>query len=635
MTAKRHIERLVFVIFFMCSFSCAYSGEISADEAVDEVLDWSARESRRDKHGKKGREKKHRRKPSGEARTYSVDGTNLFHLVSLEGGGYVAVSAESSGSPILGFSGSEDVPDVMEGSPLWVLLAGDTAKRRGMDPRRAAGKKPAMKHKKKSSSPKLLSASSNKLLAASGTYISSETSLDDVRVSPLVQSKWNQSTVDSKNVYNYYTPNNYVCGCVATAMAQLMRFHKFPSSEIAAQTFTCYTGTSQTATNLTMKGGTYDWSNMPLVPASTTITEEIQEAIGALCYDAGVAVRMRYNFVSGESGTLGGFECDPFRNVFGFASANGYIASASSSLSDGEIKRGIFANLDAGCPVQLGIDDGGNSGHSILADGYGYADDTLYCHLNMGWSGSYDYWYALPTVSAGRYTFVNVSSLCYNIFPSSTGEIVSGRVTDAYGDAVSGATVAATIIYSRETTTMPGGKKNPARSTPTYYTNTVTATTSSTGIFSFLAPTGTTSAVKLSAAYGNWASSNATASVTGSVAIAFVDYSTGEYSYDGSNLYIGNSWGNDMVVVPTNVVTATVSNFVASTSTDTDGSVYSLSFSGTAAAWYQVEYSEVLTNETWSVYTNILVNKEGQETIDIPIDSSKSNCFYRVRASSS
>jgi len=53
--------------------------------------------------------------------------------------------------------------------------------------------------------------------------------IDDVRVSPIIQSRWYQSTICSGTLacYNYYTPPdgngqtyNYPSGCVATALAQ-------------------------------------------------------------------------------------------------------------------------------------------------------------------------------------------------------------------------------------------------------------------------------------------------------------------------------------------------------------------------------------------------------------------------------
>ncbi len=56
-------------------------------------------------------------------------------------------------------------------------------------------------------------------------------------------------------------------------------------------------------------------------------------------------------------------------------------------------------------------------GHVVLADGYGYNNSTLYHHLNMGWSGSDDVWYALPLVDA-YYTYTSFSGCVYNVYTS-------------------------------------------------------------------------------------------------------------------------------------------------------------------------------------------------------------------------
>ncbi len=58
-----------------------------------------------------------------------------------------------------------------------------------------------------------------------------QSSISDIRISPLVQSRWSQGTAGGQNCYNYYIPNNWACGCAATAMAQLMRFHQHPNEQ--------------------------------------------------------------------------------------------------------------------------------------------------------------------------------------------------------------------------------------------------------------------------------------------------------------------------------------------------------------------------------------------------------------------
>ena len=435
------------------------------------------------------------RRPSGRIRTFSSGGTNLCHLASVEGGGFVVLSADDAMPPVMGFSTTDEMPMPGDGNPLWAMLRSDVA---------ARGSKAA---------PSLMNSVAN------------ESGLDDVRVSPFVMSKWNQRNVSGKKVYNYYTPYGWYCGCVATAMAQLMRHHRYPTGSVTASTFKCYT--NDVAVNMKMKGGVYDWANMPLEPTSA-ITDVEREAIGRICYDAGVSMRMQY--AAGGSGALP-FTYNPFKNVFGFANAHTYVIDGT--ISDANIRAGILANLDAGCPVLLGIEDNNLNGHSILADGYGYVDGTLYCHLNMGWSGSSDYWYALPNISASGYSFTAVSSVSYNIFPKATGELVTGRVTDTFGNPLPGASVSATMTY----------RKNSRN-----YTSTTNVVTSDNGIYAIRAPAGVTSTITLVASFEGVSATRSTRT-TASASPTSVNFVTGNYSVPSSGLSIGNSWGNDFAIL--------------------------------------------------------------------------------------
>ena len=486
--------------------SALTAASIPSDVAARRAEAWLARRPRA-AHGRRGTMRP-ARKPSGRVRTYGVGGTNLFHIVALEGGGFVAVSAVDGQAPVVGFSPSDELTTPDDGGPLWTLLRADAAAR----------------------------ASGGSAASLMGS-VATESGIDDVRVSPIIQSRWDQRYVGGKKTYNYYTPNGWHCGCVATAMAQLMRHYGYPSNTVAASTFTCYT--NGVAVSMTMKGGMYDWANMPLRPTSA-ITDTEREATGRICYDAGVAMHMQY--ASGSSGALP-FVFDPLKNVFGFESAHTYLAADEyTTLTDDEVKNGILANLDAGCPVLLAINNASaTAGHAVLADGYGYVDGTLYCHLNMGWSGSYDYWYALPAIPAGGYNFTVVNSITYNVFPDRTGEIVSGRVTDQSGNPIVGAEVNASVFYTSRMSPFSSRLK-------TNVVSTVIATTGATGVYALYAPTGRTYSVLLSATYEGATTNAITATTSVSVSPASVDWETGGYYYSGFGLSIGNSWGNDFVI---------------------------------------------------------------------------------------
>ena len=60
----------------------------------------------------------------------------------------------------------------------------------------------------------------------------------------------------------------------------------------------------------------------------------------------------------------------------------------------------------------------------------------MYHHLNMGWGGSQDAWYNLPTIDTTPNDYDSVRETIYNILPSKNydGEMVSGRVFDPNGE---------------------------------------------------------------------------------------------------------------------------------------------------------------------------------------------------------
>jgi len=81
----------------------------------------------------------------------------------------------------------------------------------------------------------------------------------------------------------------------------------------------------------------------------------------------------------------------------------------------------------------------------VVCDGYGYNLNTLYHHLNMGWSGNSNVWYALPVIDSSAGTFTSVYKCIYNVFQTGTGEILSGRIIDSNNQPVAGATVSAAL----------------------------------------------------------------------------------------------------------------------------------------------------------------------------------------------
>ena len=372
-----------------------------------------------------------------EVRTCSPTNGASFHVVKLSEGGFVVTSSDTQREPIVAFSSGGDLVED-DRNPLWVLLRNDLALRTqgggssggmqlmGASPVAAANEEKWAK----------LLGGGVQLMSAQGI-----SSVSDVRVAPFVQSKWNQDNVGGDYCYNYYTPEHYVCGCVATAGAQIMRYFRYPTASMPQFTNPNCT-VNGTARTLTTQGGIYNWDAMPLVPSTSMSTSERQE-IGKLTSDVGICCSMDYR--SGGSGTGGYLLVHALTNHFGYANALAYWKDGDQSGTDA-MKNALLSNFDAGLPVLASVSGAG--GHAIVGDGYGYKDNTLYIHFNMGWGGSNDAWYAPPALGTSSYNFNVLDGFVYNIFTNGipNGVICSGRVLAAGGAPVANATVG----YSRQ-----------------------------------------------------------------------------------------------------------------------------------------------------------------------------------------
>ena len=376
------------------------------------------------------------------ARTSSVTNGATCHVVQLAEGGFVVTSTDTRLEPVIAFSeGSDLVED--DRNPLWALLKRDLALRAetistgGASLQSVAPAGP-VRTESEVKWARLLSA---------GARMQAVTSVSDVRVAPFVKSKWNQTTCSSGKCYNYYTPNNYYCGCVATAGAQMMRYFQWPKATTSIVPYTCkYCKVDNVWTTLTTQGGSYDWAQMPLDPNLSGTTEANRQMIGKLTSDIGIICGMSYG--SGGSGT-GGYMLDFAFKKFGYSNIMTYVSNSDLSNSS-DMKNALLSNFDAKLPVLVsieGISDGHTIGHAIVGDGYGYSDNTLYIHLNYGWGGTGTAWYAPPSLNAGGNSFSVLDGFDYNVYTNQTaGSVIcSGRVLTASGAPVARATIRASL----------------------------------------------------------------------------------------------------------------------------------------------------------------------------------------------
>ncbi|MCR4873895.1 MAG: thiol protease/hemagglutinin PrtT [Bacteroidales bacterium] len=223
-------------------------------------------------------------------------------------------------------------------------------------------------------------------------------------VSPLISTTWDQGAP-----YNNLCPgtgtNKAYVGCVATAMAQLMKYYNWPTTGTGSHSYYCNDGTYDYGTLSANFGATtYDWANMlnsyPY-PNSGTATQ--QNAVATLMYHCGVAINMVYTPEGSGAWTIGtSYPYYPsaetaLKEHFNYSSS--LYGALMSNYSNVQWISMLKNDLDQQHPViYAGNDQNGEGGHCFVCDGY---DNTNNFHFNWGWSGWYDGYFTLTSLTPG------------------------------------------------------------------------------------------------------------------------------------------------------------------------------------------------------------------------------------------
>ena len=374
-----------------------------------------------------------------DSQTYATTNGATFHVVNLKDGGFVVTSADTDIEPIIAFSASGNFKKD-EKSPLWTLLCKDLAGRSkalGLNVQTRKMKLAGSTANSAATTVDTPSAKWARLIGRESPIVSNSIRIgklsatstgsgdaydEDVRVPPLLKTQWNQNgnfTFLGQPLlcYNLYTPHNYPCGCVATAGAQVMYYHRYPEKDIWwPVTRRCYVDGAPI--DYKMQGGSYSWDDMPCKPVDGMTAPVQCEAIGKLTSDVGIACGTAYTHDVSTS-----FVCklaQVLTDVFDYENAIPVIGGDAET-----VRKALISNLNAKLPVILGLSNGPGIGHAIVADGYGYSGGTFYVHCNMGYGGKDDAWYAQQNIDG-----MVIDKMVCNVYPQGApnGVICSGRV---------------------------------------------------------------------------------------------------------------------------------------------------------------------------------------------------------------
>lgn len=321
-----------------------------------------------------------------------ASGEAALYRFQLPGTGFVVVSASMTTPPVLAYTFDQNFEMIPPVRDLFHLYKGEMAyaEKMGWDAKPEAA------------------AAWKRYLAEDFTPRADK---GGATVGPLLTTTWDQSRYyntycpwdpSSGPGYDYRVPN----GCVALACAQIMNYHRFPDRGIGS---TSYIPQGYPRQTVNFYQHTYHYDAMTNHPTSYA------NEIAKLAYHFGVAIQMNYNADGSGANTTQAknklhqtFRFDPaitsyYRDLYQDSTVTEFYEVLKNEINN---KRVVYYS---GCTETF------SSCHAYVLDGYD--EDNLF-HLNYGWGGASNAFYAIDNFVAGPMHFDYGSETVVNIKPS-------------------------------------------------------------------------------------------------------------------------------------------------------------------------------------------------------------------------
>lgn len=243
---------------------------------------------------------------------------------------------------------------------------------------------------------------------AKGVTLTSPTAMGTPVVKPLITAKWAQEKPFNNDCNDI--GQSSATGCVATAMAQIMYYHKWPMQGTDSHSYSYKLnfggdiGVKTITPSVDFSSHTYNWSNMQDA-YGVYVDEESGDTLNAsykddqaadvacLLHDCGVSVDMIY--AGGSSSASSAKVPYALTTYFGYDCGMSYLQKVL--FSDEEWAQMIRTELDARRPVLYSGQTLNNEGHAFICDGY---DNAGYYHMNWGWQGMANGYYLIVGTDA-------------------------------------------------------------------------------------------------------------------------------------------------------------------------------------------------------------------------------------------
>ncbi len=224
-------------------------------------------------------------------------------------------------------------------------------------------------------------------------------------IEPLLSTTWGQGCY-----YNTALPDeeqgpcgHLYTGCVATAMAQIMKYYNYPESGTGSYGY----NTSYGYVEADFENTVFDWEAM-----ENHLTDE-NEAVALLMYNVTISLNSQF-FPEGT----GAYDTTVPGALFKYFK---YKPDAHFYFRDeypDDWKALLRSELDEHRPVLYGGVTDENYGHTLVCDGY---QDTAFFHFNWGSGGNYNGYFYLDTLIAAGYNFYKWQDAVVGIEPATIG----------------------------------------------------------------------------------------------------------------------------------------------------------------------------------------------------------------------
>lgn len=226
-------------------------------------------------------------------------------------------------------------------------------------------------------------------MRANGIKASAPMRVQRAPIAPQIKTSWDQGEPYNAQCPTYGTDRTWT-GCVATAMAQVMNYWKYPERGQGQITYSCTSLEKRLSLNFALRA--FDWDNMLDEYAGGEWTDAQVDAVAYLMKACGYAVKMDYGLDS--SGALAMNIPRALTKYFNYDGNIEYVLRDCCSLTEWETK--IYNNLKDVGPILYGGGSMIGGGHSFICDGY---DGNGYFHFNWGWTGMSNGYYTLDALN--------------------------------------------------------------------------------------------------------------------------------------------------------------------------------------------------------------------------------------------